>query len=567
MDSTIESDPRCIHARAITTGAAKANRAVLNNLITLYSKSDLRSHAVQVFRSIPSPNVVSFTALTSAFSNSPLSLHHFIAMLRHPSRILPNGHTLTSLLKTCASLPAFSFGVQLHSVAFKLGFASEPFTASALVSLYFKNWLSDDAKKVFDEMSVRDEVCFSSMIVGFAQNSKPIDALSCFVEMRRSGVGSTMVSVSGALRAASDMAMFEQCRIIHGHAMATGLNLNVVVGSALIDGYGKCGIVGNARGVFDELEMELNIVGWNAMMAGHAQQGEHNNVMELFDLMEGRGMVPDEYSFLAILTAFYNAGLVEETEMWFKRMTEEYSLEPCLEHYTCLVGVLGKAARIEEAEKVASTMPFKPDAALWRVLLSKCAYHANMDIAWRMSDKLLEINPMDDSAYVILANAYASAGRQEEVREVWKRMKDKKVRKEGGKSWIEAQGEVHVFLAGDRRHERTDEIYAKLEELMEEIEKLGYVPVWTEMLHEVEENEKKKALWYHSEKLALAFGLLNGAAPPGKALRIVKNLRICRDCHEAFKYISRLVEREIIVRDVNRYHRFLNGICNCGDQW
>ncbi|OIS99324.1 pentatricopeptide repeat-containing protein [Nicotiana attenuata] len=369
-----------------------------------------------------------------------------------------------------------------------------------------------------------DEVCFSSVIVGLARNSKPMDALSCFVEMRRSG-------------------------------------------SALIDGYGKCGLLGNARGVFDELEMELNIVGWNAVMAGHAQQGEHGNVIELFTLMEERGMVPDEYSFLAILTAFYNAGLVEETEIWFRRMTEEYSLEPCLEHYTCLVGALGKARRLEEAERIALSMPFKPDAALWRVLLSKCAYHVNMDIAWRMSDRLLHINPMDDSAYVILANAYASAGRWDEVREVWKRMKDKKVRKEGGKSWIETQGEVHVFLAGDRRHERADEIYAKLADLMEEIEKLGYVPVWAEMLHEVEEKEKKKALWYHSEKLALAFGLLNGTAPPGKALRIVKNLRICRDCHEAFKYISRLIEREIIVRDVNRYHRFLNGSCNCGDQW
>ncbi|XP_009608381.1 putative pentatricopeptide repeat-containing protein At5g52630 [Nicotiana tomentosiformis] len=565
MDST--TDPRCVHARAITTGAAKANRAVLNNLITLYSKSNLPSHAVRVFQAIPSPNVVSFTALlTSAFSNSPLSaFHHFISMLRR--QILPNGHTLTSLLKTCASLPALTFGLQLHSLAIKLGFSSEPFTASALVSLYFKTGLSCNAKRVFDEMSVRDEVCFSSVIVGLARNSKPIDALSCFVEMRRSGVASTMVSVSGALRAASDVAMLEQCRIIHGHAMVTGLNLNVIVGSALVDGYGKCGLLRNARGVFDELEMELNIVGWNAMMAGHAQQGEHGNVIELFTLMEERGMVPDEYSFLAILTAFYNAGLVEETEIWFRRMTEEYSMEPCLEHYTCLVGALGKAGRLEEAERIALTMPFKPDAALWRVLLSKCAYHVNMDIAWRMSDRLLQINPMDDSAYVILANAYASAGRWDEVREVWKRMKDKKVRKEGGKSWIETQGEVHVFLAGDKRHERTDEIYAKLAYLMEEIEKLGYVPVWAEMLHEVEEKEKKKALWYHSEKLALAFGLLNGTAPPGKALRIVKNLRICRDCHEAFKYISKLVEREIIVRDVNRYHRFLNGSCNCGDQW
>lgn len=193
--------------------------------------------------------------------------------------------------------------------------------------------------------------------------------------------------------------------------------------------------------------------------------------------------------------------------------------------------------------------------------------HENASIAWRMSERLQVIDPNDDSAYVILANVLASAGRWNEVKEVWKIMKDRKVKKEVGRSWIEVQGAVHVFFSGDRRHARINEIYAKLAELMEEIEKLGYVPIWEEMLHELEKNEKRKMLSYHSEKLAVAFGLLSGVTPPGKALRIIKNLRICKDCHEAFKYISRVVEREIIVRDVRRYHRFLNGTCSCDDYW
>jgi len=243
-------------------------------------------------------------------------------------------------------------------------------------------------------------------------------------------------------------------------------------------------------------------------------------------------------------------------------------LEPGLEHYTCLVGALGRAGRLQEAEGVAMTMPFVPDAAVWRALLSSCAYHGAADMAWAMARRLLEINPHDDSAYVIAANVLSVAGRWDEVAEVRKMMKDRRVKKEGGRSWIEVRGKVYVFLAGDRRHESTEEIYEKLAELMKEIEKLGYVPVWKEMmLHKVGEGEKKEALWYHSEKLAVAFGVVSGAAPPGKALRIVKNLRICRDCHEVFKYFSRVLERDIIVRDVNRYHRFLNGSCSCGDIW
>lgn len=403
--------------------------------------------------------------------------------------------------------------------------------------------------------------------MGLAQNSRPIDALSMFAEMRACDVASTIYSVSGSLRAVAEIAAWEQCRIIHAHAVVTGLDSNVIVGSALIDGYGRAGFISDAREVFDENFPVMNIVGWNALMAGYAQHGDNNMTLRLFNSMEARGLVPDEYSFLAVLTSFCNAGLAVESEQWMNRMKVDYGLEPGLEHYTCLVGALGRAGRLKEAERLAMTIPFVPDAAVWRSLLSSCAYHGAADMAWTMARKLLELNPHDDSAYVIATNVLSVAGRWDEVAEVRKMMKDRGVKKEGGRSWVEVQGKVHVFLAGDRRHERTEEIYEKLAELMEEIEKLGYVPVWKEMLREVGEGEKREALWYHSEKLAVAFGVVSGAAPPGKALRIVKNLRICRDCHEAFKYFSRILEKEIIVRDVNRYHRFSYGSCSCGDIW
>lgn len=433
--------------------------------------------------------------------------------------------------------------------------------------MYCKSRLVDDALKVFDRMRERDEVCYSSIINGLAQNGKPVQALCYFGEMRRCGVESRIHSVSGALKAVSELAMLEQCRISHGHAVVTGLNLDVVVGTALIDAYGKCGLMVGARGLFDELAMTLNIFGWNAMMAGYAQQGDKNHVLELFELMDGRGFKADDYSFLAVLTALYNSGLAKESQNWITKMRVEYHVEPGLEHYTCLIGALGRAGWLEEAERVALTMPFEPDAAVWRVLLSTSAYHGDADMAWRMGQKLLEMDPKDDSAFVISANAFAGVERWDEVKEVRKMMKERNVRKEGGRSWIEVQGEVHEFLAADKRHERKDAIYAKLAELIEEIEKLGYVPVLDEMLHDVNAEEKKEALMAHGEKLALAFGVLCGAAPPGKALRIVKNLRICRDCHEAFKYFSIVVEREIIVRDANRYHKFSNGSCSCGDFW
>lgn len=403
--------------------------------------------------------------------------------------------------------------------------------------------------------------------MGLAQNSRAIDALSMFAAMKAYGVASTMYSVSGALRAAAEVAALEQCRMIHAQAVVTGLDSNVIVVSALVDGYGKAGFVLDARQVFYENLRQMNIVGWNALMAGYAQQGDKNSTVDLFNSMEARGLLPDEYSFLAVLTSFCNAGSAVEAEQWINRMKVDYGLEPGLEHYTCLVGALGRAGQLQEAQRFAMTMPFVPDAAVWRSLLSSSAYHRAADMAWAMARRLLELNPHDDSAYVIAANVLSAAGRWDEVAEVRKMMKNCRVKKEGGRSWIEVRGKVHVFLAGDRMHERTEEIYEKLRELLQEIEKLGYVPVWKEMLHEVGEGEKREALWYHSEKLAAAFGVVSGAAPPGKALRIVKNLRICSDCHEAFKYFSRVLDREIVVRDVKRYHIFFNGTCSCGDIW
>ncbi|KAL8491111.1 hypothetical protein ACS0TY_022948 [Phlomoides rotata] len=564
-----EGDPRRLHAQAIKNCIIPTpqNIAFFNNLITLYSKINLHSLALQLFHSIPSPNTVTWTSIISAFANSSLAVRLFLSMLRHPRQILPNARTLATLLRTCASLPDIAIGPQLHSLSLKLCLHENSFVASAFVSLYCKTRDLDAAVKVFDEMPDRDEVCYAAIINGLAQNKKPTEALRYFVEMKRQNVLSTYQSISGALSAASKAAMLQQCMIIHAHAVVTGFDSSIYVGTALIDGYGKCGMVEEARGVFNEFEMVLNLACWNAMMAAYAQQGSQQTVVDLFTSMVRRGFKADECSFLAVLTAFCNASMADKTEMWLNMMRSAYGIKPQIKHYTCLVGALGRVGRLEEAEKVAMTMPYKPDAAVWRVLLANSANNGNHEVALRMAEKLLEINSNDDSAYVILANVSASAGRWDEVKRVRYLMRERGVRKEVGSCWIEVRGCIHEFFAGDRRHARKDEIYAKLKELMFEIEKLGYVPDWDEMSYEVEEDEKRELLWYHGEKLAVAFALLSGVTPPGKRLRIVKNLRICKDCHQAFKYISIVAKREIIVRDAHRYHRFLNGSCNCGDCW
>ncbi|KAL1366517.1 hypothetical protein AAHE18_03G366000 [Arachis hypogaea] len=536
--SPTKTDPRAIHARAIKSVAT--DNATFNNLVTLYSKLEsLASYSVRVFSQIRSPNVVSWTALVSAHSNTLLALRYFVSMLRHPT--LPNNRTLASLFRTSAALFALPFALSLHSLSLKLALSSDPFAGSALLSFYFKCRMPDHAHKVFDEIPDRDSVCYSAMIVGLAQNSRSVDAL-----LRFGGVCVLLLS----------WAALEQCRMIHGHAVVAGFDSNVVVGSALVDGYGKAGVVENARQW-----------GWNAMMAGYAQQGDHKSTSELFDSMECQGLVPDEYSFLAMLTALYNAGMFLEADQWLTRMKVDYGLQPTLVHYTCFVGAMARAGHLEQAERVALTMPYEPDAAVGEPCCQLVLFMVKPIRLGLWPGGFWNLKPLDDSAYVIVANVLSAAGRWDDVAELRKMLRVRRVKKQGGRSWIEIQGKVHVFAAGDWKHKRSAEIYRKLQEIMGEIEKLGYVPIWDELLHNVEEEKRKEALWHHSEKLAVAFGVLCGSAPPGKPLRIVKNLRICKDCHEAFKYMTRILQREIIVRDVNRYHRFVDGNCTCRDIW
>ncbi|PIA58262.1 hypothetical protein AQUCO_00500295v1, partial [Aquilegia coerulea] len=531
------SDPRCTHAQLIKT--ANKDRFLFNNLITEYSKSNLLSDALRVFHQIQYPNVVSWTALISGYANTNLSFHHFVSMLRHPT--VPNQRTLTSLVKTCASLSSLPFGLQVHSLSLKLCLSYLPFTGSALVSFYSKCNMPYEAVKVFDRMSERDEVCYGAIIVGLAQNSQSTQALSVFSDMLYDNVKSSPYSVSGALCAAAELAALragnalaalEQCRIMHAHSIVTGLDSSVVVGNALIDGYGKSGIVSDARRVFDEMLVDVNIVGWNAMMAAYAQQGDVNSVIGLFDCMKQNGVLADEFSFLAILTACSNAGLSLEAEKWLNCMSSEYGVEPKLEHYTCVVLALGRNGQLEDAAQLAKTIPFKPDAAIWRALLSSCAIHGEIKIATEMSQKLLENNLQDDSAYseiigeqltayVILANIHAAAKSWGAVADLWKIMKENGVKKGSARSWIEVRGEVHD----------------KLEELMNAIKKLGYKEVSDAMLHQGEWEGKEKALWYHSEKLAVAFGVVSGAAPPEKSLRVVLWPVQCKGRSDCFRAV------------------------------
>ncbi|KAL9682189.1 hypothetical protein QQ045_013982 [Rhodiola kirilowii] len=431
-------DPRIVHTRIIK--CRSNDKATYNSLINHYSKTQLNKHtrqsyALRIFNTyLDRPTVVSWTCMISALGENHSSLTQFVSMLRYGT--MPNHRTLAVVFKACANLCAVCFGRQVHGVAQKMLLATDTFAGSALVSFYSKSGMLYDALKLFDQMPERDSVCYSAVIVGLAQNSQAVEALSYFADMVACGVPSTEHSVSAVLRAVGDIAVLELCKVIHGHAIVTGHYPMVVVGTSLLDAYGKCGLINDARRIFDELLPDMNLVGWNAMMSSYAQRGDSKSVCDLFILMNARGYTPDDYTFLAVLSSLQNAGLADEAEKWLNKMKSEYYIEPQIEHYTCLVGALGGVGRLKDAERVAMCMPFEPDDALWRTLLKACASHGDADMARNVANKLLQLNPSDDSAYIILANVLSSKGKLNEVAELRSKMKNTMIRKVGGKSWI-----------------------------------------------------------------------------------------------------------------------------------
>jgi pentatricopeptide repeat protein len=328
--------------------------------------------------------------------------------------------------------------------------------------------------------------------------------------------------------------------------------------------YCKCGVLEDGWKLFVQVPRR-DVVTWNAMISGYAQHGEGKKALGLFDEMIEKGMKPDWITFVAVLMACNHAGFTDLGVKYFHSMAKDYGLVAKPDHYTCMVDLLGRAGKLVEAVDLIEKMPFKPHAAVFGTLLGACRIHKNTEMAEFASQKLLNLDPASATGYVQLANVYAATKRWDHVARVRKSMKSCKVVKTPGYSWIEVKSMAHQFRSGDKFHPELASIHGKLKELEKKMKLAGYVPDLEFALHDVGEEQKEQLLLWHSEKLAIAYGLIK--LPPGTPIRVFKNLRVCGDCHRAIKYISQIERREIIVRDTTRFHHFKDGHCSCADYW
>ncbi|KAK8923987.1 Pentatricopeptide repeat-containing protein [Platanthera zijinensis] len=511
------------------------------------------------------------------------------------SGVVPDNLILPTIIAACARTGNLASGEELHSyivgsnilideniqcalitmycnggsmrTAQKLYSGMSPTSLVASTSMIFgysKSGEIEIARSIFDRMREKDLICWSAMISGYAESERPGEALKLFNEMLATGITPDRITMLSVISACAHLGAIDLAKWIHIFVDKNGFRGNISVDNALIDMYSKCGSLSMARTIFETLPRG-NAITWTTMIHALAMHGEGRSALDLFDEMKATGVDPNGVTFVGLLYACSHSGMVEEGRLVFNLMIHEYNLEPKHEHYGCMVDLLGRAKRLQEALELIESMPFAPNVVQWGSLLWACQSHENVELGELAAKRLLQIDPGHDGAYVLLSNIYAKAKMWESVGDVRSMMKCKAISKEKGCSWIEMDGEVHEFLAGDEFHSRSSEIYKKLDELVKALEVEGYSPDTESVLTNLEEDEKKAAVLRHSEKLALSFGLISSRE--GSCVRITKNLRICGDCHSFMRLASRVLGREIIVRDRTRFHQFQDGCCSCNEFW
>ncbi|EPS74339.1 hypothetical protein M569_00411 [Genlisea aurea] len=547
------------------------------------------------------PNAVSWNGMIAGFNQSKHFLDAVLMFQQMHSCGFPSdGINISSALPAVSDLGSLKLGTQVHGHVIKIGFAGDKCIVSALIDMYGKLGNASEILLVFEDMHQLDVVVCNALISGLSrhglvdeslsmfeklrssgienlvswtsaisccsQHGRDMEALGLFREMQFSGVKPNAVTIPSLLPACGNIAALSYGKAVHCFSLRNNICNDVYVGSALIDMYANCGKIKAARCLFERMPVR-NLVCWNAMLGAYSMHGEAKEAIGLFQSMQRCGQKPDSVSFTSLLSACSQSGLAEEGRRYFESMFEDHGLEPRLEHYACIVGLLGRAGKLDEAYAKIKRMPFEADACVWGALLSSCALHNNEFLGEVAAEKLFELELGNSGNYILLSNIYASSRKWKEVRRIRDMMSLKGMKKNPGCSWIEVKNKVHMILAGDKALPQVSKIMERLKRLNQEMKGAGgYFPNTNYVLQDVEEQEEREGiLCGHSEKLAVVFGILNTSR--GSPIRVTKNLRICGDCHAVIKFISGFEGREISVRDTNRYHHFKDGICSCGDYW
>ncbi|ESQ45822.1 hypothetical protein EUTSA_v10010230mg [Eutrema salsugineum] len=574
VSSTAKLHLRQIHAILLRTSLIR-NSDVFHHFLSRLALSlvprDI-DYSRRVFSRRSNPTVSHCNTMIRAFSVSETPVEGFRlfrALRRRRSSRPANPLSSSFALKCCIKSGDFLGGLQIHGKIISDGFLSDSLLLTTLMDLYSTCENSNYACKVFDEIPKRDTVSWNVLISCFLRNKRTRDALFLFDKMVNEVDGCVKpdgVTCLLAVQACSSLGALDFGERVHAFIDQNKLGGALNLSNTLVSMYSRCGSMDKAYEVFKSMR-EKNVVSWTAMISGLAMNGFGKEAIEAFNKMLKLGISPEEQTLTGLLSACSHSGLVDEGMMFFDRLRSgEFGMKPNLHHYGCIVDLLGRARLLDRAYGLVQSMEMKPDSTIWRTLLGACRVQGNVELGERVISHLIELKAEEAGDYILLLNTYSSVGKWEKVTELRSLMKERKIHTKPGCSAIELQGSVHEFIVDDVLHPRKEEIYETLAEINQQLKIAGYAAETTSELHNLDsEEEKGNALTYHSEKLAIAFGIL--VTPPGTTIRVTKNLRTCVDCHNFAKFVSNVYDRVVIIRDRSRFHHFKGGFCSCNDFW
>ncbi|XP_058212898.1 pentatricopeptide repeat-containing protein At2g45350, chloroplastic [Rhododendron vialii] len=450
----------CIgYARQVFDRMTDPDSVSFNSMIDGYVKRGMIGLARELFDGmmVKMKNVVSWNCMISGYAQSEDGLRVALELFEEmPERDLVSWNLMIDGCVKCGKM-------EIAHALFNEMLERDVVSWANMVHGYVKLGRVDIARELFDEMPERDVVSCNAMIAGYVQNGYCKEALKLFRDLQIGGnLSPDVTTLSVALSAIGQLGHIDEGVAIHHHIKENGFDLGGKLGVALIDMYSKCGNIDVAISIFEGVE-EKNVDHWNAMIGGLAIHGFGELAFELFMEMKRVSVEPDDITFIGVLNGCGHAGLVKEGMMCFELMRRRYKVEPKLQHYGCMVDILGRVGQLESAMKFIEGMPIQPNDVVWRTLLSACKNYENFKIGEPAARRLIGMDSCNSSAYVLLSNLYAGYGMWDNVRNVRKVMKEKELKKVPGCSWIELEGAVHKFFSGDKSCPQVEEMYSILE--------------------------------------------------------------------------------------------------------
>ncbi|CAN6551035.1 unnamed protein product [Malus baccata var. baccata] len=561
-DSLLELGKQ-IHSYVIRSEMS-SNVSVETAIANMYVKCGWLEGARLVFDRMEERNAVVWTGLMVGYTEDEKPeeiLELFAEMVRKSVEV--DDFVFSIVLKACAGLQDLNMGRQIHGYSVKLGLDSDVSVGTPLVDFYAKCAKLESACRAFERIHEPNDVSWSAIISGYCQSGKFEECVKIFQSLITKDVTLNSFVYTSIFQACSAIADINLGTQVHADAIKRGLIVFLHGASALITMYSKCGRLDCAYRAFESID-KPDAVAWTAIICGYAYHGNASEALTLFNRMQDSGVKPNSVTFIAVLTACSHSGLVTDGKQFLESMSSVYHVEPTIDHYDCMIDIYSRAGQLQEALDLIKSMPFEPDAMSWKSLLGGCWIHRNLELGKLAAENLLQLDPEDTASYIIMFNLYASSGKWEEAAVYRRMMAERNLRKEIGCSWITVKGEKHRFIVGDQHHSQIEQIYTKLKELS-----ISFRDAEDSLLTEEDVlssfPERKEQLLDHSERLAIAFGLIS--IPGDAPIVVFKNIRACKDCHEFAKHVSVVTGRAIVVRDSNRFHHFKFGECSCRDYW